>query len=63
MNKWCSVLFKCEKAENWLRKILHDFVVKSNEGECRKSGHLGLEQVISTRVYANRGFSELNDCE
>ena len=34
--------------QNWLRKVMHSFEVHSNESACRKSGHLGMEQVTST---------------
>ena len=34
-----------KKTEYWLRKLLHNFEVHSNESACRKSGRLGLEQV------------------
>ena len=37
-----------KKTKNWLRKLMHNFVVHSNESACRKSGRLGLEQVTKT---------------
>ena len=35
-----------KKTENWLRKLMHNFVVHSNESACNKSGRLGLDQVL-----------------
>ena len=47
MTKLCRALFKCEnKLNNWLRKLMHSFEVRSNESARRKSGRLGLEQVF-----------------
>ena len=54
MNKFCFELFKCE--QNWLRKLIHNFVVHSNESECRKSGRLGMEQVNWYLVNTNISF-------
>ena len=35
-----------KKTENLLRKLMHNFVVHSNESVCGKSGRLGLDQVM-----------------
>ena len=32
--------------KNWLRKLMRSFEVYSNESACRKSGRLGLHQVL-----------------
>ena len=47
MTKLCGAIFKCEKTENWVRKLMHNFLVHSNEIACRKRGRLGLDQVLS----------------
>ena len=47
MTKFFRELFKYEKTENWLIKLMHNFEVHSNESACRRSGGLGLEQVIT----------------
>ena len=39
-----------KKTEKWLRKLMHNFVVHSNESACRKSRFLGLDQVFIRRV-------------
>ena len=39
---------------------MHSFEVHSNESACRKSGRLGLEQVISNIVVAH-SFNVLDD--
>ena len=41
MTKLCCALFEFEKTENWLRKLMHNFVMHSNESACRKVGVLG----------------------
>ena len=47
MTKLRRALFKREnKPKNWLRKLMHNFVVHSNERAGRKSERLGLEQVV-----------------
>ena len=46
ITKWCSAFLNIKKTESWLIKSMHSFEVHSNESACRKSGRLGLEQVI-----------------
>ena len=41
------LFFIGKKTKNWLRKVPHRFEVHSNESACRKSGRLGLEQVMN----------------
>ena len=43
MTKLCRALFKYET--NWLRKLMHSFVVHSNDIPCRKRGRFGMYPV------------------
>ena len=45
MTKVCCAIFKCENKLKLVEKIMHSFEVHLNESACRKSGHIGLEQV------------------
>ena len=45
MTKLCGAIFKCENKIKLIEKLMHNFVVHSNEDACRKSGRLGLDQV------------------
>ena len=50
MTKLCRALFKYEnKIKNWLRKLMYNFVVHSNDIPCRIKWHLGLDPVITTK--------------
>ena len=43
----CRAIFKCEnKLKIGREKLMHNFVVHSDESACRKSGCLGLDQVF-----------------
>ena len=40
------IFFNMKNTKNRLGKVTHSFEVHSNESACRKSGRLGLEQVL-----------------
>ena len=40
---------------------MQSFELQSNESACRKSGHLGLEQVMHMRNYPWSGYLDLTD--
>ena len=46
MSKLCSAFLNVNINWKLVEKVMHSFGVHSNESACRKSGRLGLEQVI-----------------